>query len=80
MPLIAEDFQDMLVWKALHYYFSTIVDNPKKAQDSQDDYDRKYKMLEAYSGTNTINVNLSPKRAFRGNPNSFPQTVGANPA
>ena len=30
MPLVAEDFQDMLVWKVLQYYFTSIVDNPKK--------------------------------------------------
>lgn len=79
MPLIAEDFQDMLIWKALVYYFSSIVDNPKKREEHQDSYDRKMKMLEKYSGSNTVNVNLSPKRAFRGNPNSYPQTVGQQP-
>lgn len=72
MPLIAEDFQDMLVWKSLAHYFTSIVDNPKKAEEYQATYDRKMKMLEKYSGSNTTNVNLSPKRAFRGNPNSFP--------
>ena len=72
MPLVAEDFQDMLLWKNLHYYFTAIVDNPKKAQEYKDIYDRKLQLLASYSGTNTVNVNLSPKRAFRGNPNSFP--------
>lgn len=72
MPLIAEDFQDMLVWKALSYYFSSIVDNPKKAAEFQSVYDRKLQLLADYSGQNTVNVNLSPKRAFRGNPNLFP--------
>jgi len=80
MPLIAEDFQDMLVWKSLTYYFSSIVDNPKKAEEFQAIYDRKLQLLSEYSGSNTVNVNLSPKRAFRGNPNSFPYNgIGRNP-
>lgn len=76
MPLIAEDFQDMLIWKLLVYYFSSIVDNPKKAAEFQAMYDSKLKLLSEYSGSNTVNVNLSPKRAFRGNPNSYVQEVG----
>lgn len=72
MPLIAEDFQDMLVWKALQYYFTSIVDNPKKVAEFKNTYDEKLRLLAEYSGSNTVNVNLSPKRSFRGNPNSFP--------
>jgi hypothetical protein len=79
MPLIAEDFQDMPVWKALQYYFSSIVDNEKKVTEYKDIYDRKLQLLADYSGSNTVNVNLSPKRAFRGNPNSYVQTVGQTP-
>lgn len=73
MPLIAEDFQDMLVWKALQYYFTSIVDNEAKVAEYKDIYDRKLQMLAEYSGSNTVNVNLSPKRAFRGNPNLYYQ-------
>lgn len=79
IPLIAEDFQDMPVWKAIKHYFTTIVDNPKKAQQAGEEYDRKMKMLEEYSGSNTVNVNLSRKRAFRGNPNEFVQNIGRTP-
>ena len=61
MPLIAEDFQDMPVWKSLTYYFTSLVDNPAKCKEYQDNYDRKMKLLEKYSGSNTVNVNLSPK-------------------
>lgn len=73
MPLIAEDFQDMLVWKALQYYFTSIVDNERKVAEYKDIYDRKLALLSDYSGTNTVNVNLSPKTAFRGNPNLYYQ-------
>lgn len=71
MPIIAEDFQDMLVFKACAHYFTSIVDNPKKAQEFQAIYDRKLAMLSEYSGTNSIQVNLSP-RAMGRNPNLFP--------
>lgn len=79
MPLIAEDFQDMLVWKSLQYYFGSIVDKPEKVKEYKETYDRKMALLKDYSGSSTVNVNLSPKRAFRGNPNSFVQTIGGDP-
>lgn len=71
MPLIAEDFQDMLVWKPLVYYFSSIVDNPKKAEEFQALYDQKLALLNEYSGSNTVQVNLSPRGIGR-NPNLYP--------
>lgn len=75
MPIIAEDFQDMLVWKALQYYYTSIVDNAKKATEYLNIYNTKLAMLKEYSGTNTVNVNLSPKKR-RGNPNLYGQTFG----
>lgn len=78
MPIIAEDFQDMLVWKTLQHYYSNIVDNPKKAAEAKITYDEKLALLKEYSGSNTVNVNLSPKRR-KGNPNLYPQSVGQTP-
>lgn len=78
MPLIAEDFQDMLPAKVLAQYWKSIVDNPKKAAEWDGEYGLKLKLLSEYSGTNTVNVNLS-RKGRRANPNVFPQTVGANP-
>lgn len=71
MPLIAEDFQDMLVWKALTYYFSSIVDNKVKAAEYKNFYDTKLALLNEYSSSNSIQVNLSPRGIGR-NPNLFP--------
>lgn len=71
MPIIAEDFQDMLVWRALVYYFSSIVDNPNKAAEFQGLYDQKIALLNEYSGSNSIQVNLSPRGIGR-NPNLYP--------
>lgn len=74
MPLIAEDFQDMLVWKALTYYFTAIVDNPKKREEFESDYNAKLALLNEYSGSNTIQVNLSPRGIGR-NPNLYPYSL-----
>lgn len=71
MPLIAEDFQDMILWKDLQEYFMTIVDNSKKAQQFLELYEQKLQLLQEYSGSNTVNVNLSPKGRAQ-NPNIFP--------
>ncbi len=75
MPLIAEDFQDMLIWKSLQYYFTSIVNDPKKVEEYRGVYDTKLRLLEEYSGSNTINVNLSPRRR-KGNPNLYQQKFG----
>lgn len=70
MPLIAEDFQDMLVWKPLVYYFTAITDNPKKAAEFQSFYENKLELLNEYSGSNTVQVNLSPHFQMK-NPNNY---------
>lgn len=75
MPLVAEDFQDMIPWKVLQYYFTSIVDNEKKAEEYKAIYDTKLELLKEYSGSNTINVNLSP-RGVRKNPNLYGQKFG----
>lgn len=79
MPLIAEDFQDMLPWKVLQYYASTITDKPEEADLHLKTYNTKLELLQEYSGSNTINVNLSPKGKRR-NPNPFPYNgIGTQP-
>lgn len=71
MPLIAEDFQDMPMWKTLFHYFTTIVDNKAQAEAHLQTYDTKLELLQEYSGSNTVNVNLS-RKGIRRNPNSYP--------
>lgn len=75
MPLIIEDCQDILVYKALIHYFSSIVDNPIKKAEFESIYNEKLKMLDDYSGTKTVNVNLR-SQAQTMNPNLFGQTFG----
>jgi len=70
MPVLMEDFQDMLVWKPLIFYYSSIVDNKVKKAEFQGLYDEKLKLLDEYAGTKTINVNLCRKTNNR-NPNLY---------
>lgn len=70
MPIIMEDFHDMLLWKALVYYFTSIVDNKGKRETYQGLYDQKIEMLKDYAGSKTVSVNLG-KRANYMNPNLY---------
>lgn len=74
MPLINEDFHDMLVYRALMIYFSSIVKDSDKFKMYKDLYDERLKMLEEYCGTKTTNVNLG-RRPINRNPNLFVQNL-----
>lgn len=75
MPILMEDFQDMLVWKPLIFYFSTIVDNKVKRAEFQGLYDEKKKQLDEYGGSTSINVNLGRRPNYQ-NPNLYGQSFG----
>lgn len=75
MPLLMEDFHDMLLWKVLAYYFTSIVDNKGKREEYEGYYKTKLELLSEYSGSNTTSVNLRG-RINRLNPNLFPQDIG----
>ena len=70
LPLLSEDFQDMLVYGALVKYFGSVVDNPGKLEEAQKQYDIRLELLEAYEGTKQTNVDLEavPNQV---NPNLF---------
>lgn len=74
MPFLSEDFHDILLWRALVFYFTIKVDNEGKRREYQGLYDSKYKMLDEYSGSKTVHVNLG-RRPNRYNPNLFPQSL-----
>ncbi len=78
MPLLMEDFQDMILYKPLILYFSTIGKDMEKAQEFQKLYDDKLALLEEYAGSNTVQVNL--RGTFNSkNPNLYSQSFGATP-
>ncbi len=78
MPLIAEDFQDMPLFRILQHYYTSIVDDKGQVAEYKEIYKDKELLLSEYSGTNTINVNLS-RKATRGNPNLYGQSFGQTP-
>ncbi len=76
MPLLMEDFQDMILYKPLYIYYSSINKDPQRAAEFKELYDERLRLLKEYSGSNTIDVNLG-RRPQNYNPNLFEQTIGA---
>lgn len=75
MPILMEDFHDLLVYRALFIYFSSINPDKQKAMTFKGLYDDGEKRLAEYSGSNTVDVNLG-RRPQTLNPNLFPQDIG----
>jgi len=75
MPVLYEDFHDLIVYRALVRYFSTIVDNPQKAKSFQQMYDEGIGLMTSYLGSKTVAVNLRGQINML-NPNVFQQNIG----
>lgn len=70
LPLLQEDFHDMLVYGALMTYFMSIVEEPEKFKMFSTMYEQRLELLEAYAGTKSVNVDLGPQ-PIQNNPNLF---------
>lgn len=70
LPLLQEDFHDMLVYGALMVYFNSIVTDPKKYDLYKDLYASRLEMLKDYAGTKSVNVDLGDA-PIPNNPNLF---------
>ena len=70
LPLLEEDFHDMLVYGALKIYFSSIVKDPGQFQQFEALENERMTMLEDYAGTKFVNVDLGDQPISR-NPNLF---------
>jgi hypothetical protein len=70
LPLLQEDFHDMLVYGALTTYFSSIVNNDAAFNKYKGLYDERLQLLEAYAGTKSVNVDLGTQPVPQ-NPNLF---------
>ena len=70
LPLLQEDFHDMLVYGALRVYFSSIVTDQAKYNQFNAEYESRLQLLEAYAGTKSVNVDLGPQ-PMMSNPNLF---------
>lgn len=70
VPLLQEDFHDMLVYGALKTYFSSIVKDQVKFQEFDSLYQERLTLLESYAGTKSVNVDLGAEPS-QVNPNLF---------
>lgn len=70
LPLLEEDFHDMLVYGALQTYYSSIVNNDAAYKKYSTLYQERLLLLEAYAGTKSVNVDLGDQ-PFPLNPNLF---------
>lgn len=78
MPLLLEDYHDLIVYRALMIYFTTIVDNPNKRKEFADMYESGIGMMNEYVGSKALQVNL--RGAINTiNPNIFQQNIGGTP-
>lgn len=71
MPVLSEDFADMLSYGVLATYFSTLVEKPEKFKQFDLLYKERLIMLEDYAGTKSVNVDLGAQPQFS-NPNLYP--------
>ena len=70
MPLIHEDFHDLLVYRPLVIYFSSIQADEAKAGEFKGLYENGLELLAEYSGSKSVDVNLGRKPTNL-NPNLF---------
>jgi hypothetical protein len=70
MPLLQEDFHDMLVYGALMIYFSSIKSDDKQYTKFKDLYNQRLELLEAYAANKSVNVDLG-SQPVPANPNLF---------
>lgn len=70
LPLLNEDFHDMLVYGALKVYYSSIVKDADRFKEFDSLYQERLALLEAYAGTKSVNVDLGAEPNLV-NPNLF---------
>lgn len=70
IPVLHEDFHDMLVYGALKIYFTSIVKDKDKFELYDALYKERLELLEAYAGTKSVNVDLEAE-PNQVNPNLF---------
>lgn len=58
VPLLSEDFQDMLVHGALMVYYSSVTPDKLKYQQFKLLYDIRLELLSEYAGTKTVQIDL----------------------
>lgn len=75
MPVLLEDFHELIVFDTLRTYFSTVVDNPTKKKEFTEAFEEGIAKMDEYLADKTVNVNLRSYINTQ-NPNIFPQSIG----
>jgi len=70
LPLLQEDFHDMLVYGPLMTYYSTIVKDKVKYAQAAAEYNKRMALLKAYASNKSVNIDLGPG-IVPNNPNLF---------
>lgn len=70
LPLLEEDFQDMLIYGSLMVYYSSIINDSNKFKMYEALYKTRLELLEEYAGTKQVNVDLGDEPQAV-NPNLF---------
>lgn len=70
LPLLFEDFHNLIVYGALMVYFSAIVPDANRFKQYQTLYQQGILLLEDYIGTKSIQIDLGGEINFR-NPNLY---------
>lgn len=70
MPVLQEDFHDLLTFRPLELYFATIQPDPNKHAQFKTLYQEGITQLDDYLGTKSVNVNLGESPQMN-NPNLF---------
>lgn len=70
LPLLEEDFHDMIVYGALMVYYSSIKNDDKQYGKFKELYEERLELLKEYAGTKSINVDLGAQVVPQ-NPNLY---------
>lgn len=70
LPLLQEDFHEMIVYGAVRRYFSSYVPDPNKYEQFDKLYQEKKLALAEYNGSKIVNYNLGDDQLIW-NPNSY---------
>lgn len=75
VPILAEDYQDLPLYRACYVYYTAIKHDSEKAKYFKALYDDGYARLEAEFGSKTSGVGLTPTNAPVINPNLFQNSI-----
>jgi len=71
VPVLQEDFHDMIIYGSLMTYYNSIVKDPDRYKMYEEMYNRRLQLLEDYAGTKSVQIDLEMEPPLL-NPNLMP--------